>query len=76
MSHSLQEPSVLTQGSCVNLALSSGLWARQLLYSLLSLSFRPTCHRDDTVLSEVGICHAVDILVLGTVAFDEHFTIN
>lgn len=53
-----------------------GFGARQLLYSLLSLSFRPTCHRDDTVLFEVGICHAVDILVFGTVVFDEHFTIN
>lgn len=47
-----------------------GFWARQLLFSLVSRSFRPTCHRDDTVLFEVGICHAVDILVLGIVVFD------
>lgn len=41
--------------------------ARQLLYSLVSLSFRPTCHRDDTVLFELGICYVVGILVLGIV---------
>lgn len=65
MSHSLQEPSVLAQGSCVNLGLCypQGFGARQL--SWVSLSFRPTWHGDDAVLFGLGICHAVDILVLG-----------
>lgn len=47
-----------------------GFGARQILYSLGSLSFRPTCHRDDTVLFEVGIGHAVDILMSGVVVSD------
>lgn len=53
-----------------------GFGARQLLYSLVPLSFRPTRHRDDTVLFETRICHAVDTLVLGVAVFDAHFTIN
>lgn len=53
-----------------------GFGERQLWYSLVSLSFRPPCHRDDTVLLEMGIYDAVDILVLDIVAFDGHFTIN